>query len=710
MSVDGWNTVLVLGGIRSGKSEFAESLVAEAATVRYLATAPGAEPGDAEWAARIEAHRNRRPETWTVEETTDEPRRLADVIASAQPHETLLVDDLGGWVTVLLDPAHQPADDTATIAELAAAVRDCAARVVLVSPEVGLSLVPTTPLGRAFTDALGAANRAVADACDAVALVVAGQPCWLKPGAPLPATSLPATPGVVPAAETPPAGAARPAGVPAQPGPAGADPLVTPADADAPAAPADPDQSASAAGSVTPLATPSAGTPPPWAAATPETALPDVLTPTAPPAPQPSTAWAAPTMALPVVATGLVIQSGMELPMPDEYAGQQAVERLATLDMPGAGLGVLERAVGFAGATQGTPTPRPWGAVRVLLLHGDHEGGASAGSAPGESARRAAQARAGIGVLARLAAESGATLQVVDAPTAAPIEAGPALTAEQVESALRYGWRLAEEAAETGVRLLVLAACGAGTEAAAAAVLAATAGAEPPAVLARVVVDGAIDDTAWMIRCAAVRDALHRARGSSRDAKAVLAEFGGGDLTVATGILLGATARRIPVLLDGPVGVAAGLVSRDLAGQARHWCLLPDHGGHPAVRLAADVLGLSPLTDLRLDLGEGANALAALPLLRSLLTLAATLPPRGDGVRPDGHHDDGGHDGDGGHHDGDDRDGDGRDGDDRHDDAGRPGGPEDAEPDFAEPEPAGPGPTTNGGQPSRPGVAGWHAG
>ncbi|MEK8109919.1 nicotinate-nucleotide--dimethylbenzimidazole phosphoribosyltransferase [Micromonospora sp. M12] len=64
-------------------------------------------------------------------------------------------------------------------------------------------------------------------------------------------------------------------------------------------------------------------------------------------------------------------------------------------------------------------------------------------------------------------------------------------------------------------------------------------------------------------------------------------------MAVATGVLLGATARRVPVLLDGPVGMAAGMVSRDLAGQARHWCLLADHGGHPAVRLAADVLGLT---------------------------------------------------------------------------------------------------------------------
>ncbi|MFD0822545.1 bifunctional adenosylcobinamide kinase/adenosylcobinamide-phosphate guanylyltransferase, partial [Micromonospora zhanjiangensis] len=148
MSVDGWNTLLVLGGIRSGKSEFAESLVGEHGPVRYVATAPTVSGEDPEWTTRIDDHRRRRPATWTTDEAGADPSRLAEIINAARPDETLLVDDLGGWVTVLLDPAHQPADDVATIAELAAAVRDCAARLVLVSPEVGLSLVPVTPLGR----------------------------------------------------------------------------------------------------------------------------------------------------------------------------------------------------------------------------------------------------------------------------------------------------------------------------------------------------------------------------------------------------------------------------------------------------------------------------------------------------------------------------------------------------------------------------------
>ncbi|GIJ21294.1 bifunctional adenosylcobinamide kinase/adenosylcobinamide-phosphate guanylyltransferase [Micromonospora lutea] len=642
MSLDGWNTLLVLGGTRSGKSEFAESLVADAPTVRYLATATDA-GDDPEWAERIAAHRARRPATWSTEETAADPRRLADVIATARPEETLLVDDLGGWVTVLLDPAHQPADDTATVDELAAAVRSCPARLVLVSPEVGLSLVPTTPLGRAFTDALGTVNRAVADACDTVVLVVAGQPCRLKPALvqPTPAADAAPAPAPAPGDDTgqPAAGGGTGPTVPAQAGPTGLP--------------------------VTTSGSPLPGSPP-------------VTTPQLPTEPATSdTGATAATGAVPSAATGPIIQPGTELSMPDEYAGPQAVDRLATLDVPGTGFGALEQVISFAAATQGTPTPTPWRSVRVLLVHGDHAGGVAAGTVAGESARRAEQARAGQGVLARLAAETGASLQVVDAPAAAPIEHGPALSAEQVDAALRYGQRLAEEAADAGVQLLVLAACGAGTEATAAAVLAATAGAEPPAVLARVVTAGGqIDDVAWMARCAAVRDALHRTRRLSRDAVSVLAELGGGDIAVATGILLGATTRRLPVLLDGPVGVAAGLISRDLAGQARHWCLLADDGGDPAVRLAADVLGLDSLTQLRLDLGEGANALTVLPLLRSALALAAALPSRPEDASEAG----GDSEADG----------------DSAADGGDPGPVEEPEPDFREPEPEGPGPTSTG--------------
>jgi len=568
MSVEGWRTALVLGGIRSGKSEFAESLVSKAPHVRYVAT--GTTNGsDPEWAARIAAHQERRPGSWVTEEVGPDPAQLVELIAGAGPEETLLVDDLGGWVTGRL-PESGPPD------ALAEAVRGCRALLVIVSPEVGLSLVPTTKVGRAFADALGEANRAVAGASDAVALVLAGQPSWLK------LNDATARPVALPEVITPDA-----------PAPVAAAPVLvpTPTNGAAPAIPAGA----------------------------------DVLN--------------APTMTLPVIATGLIIQPGMDLPMPDEYAGPQATDRLATLDFAGAGMGALAEVVSFAAGTQGVAVPTTWESVRVLLLQGDHDGGASAGTTAGESARRVAEARAGEGALARLAAAAGASLQVVTAPAAAPIETGPALAPDEVEAALRFGWRLAEEAADSGVDLIVLASCGSGTEAAAAAVLAAGAGAEPSTVLGRVVLPGGrIDDAAWMRRCAAVRDAMHRIRESPRGAKDILAELAGGDIAIAAGVLLGATARRTPVMLDGPVGVAAAIVSRDLAGQARHWCLLPDHGRDPAVKLAADVLGLTPLFDLRLGLGEGTTSLAALPLLRSALSLAGALPahPAAALATPDG--------------------------------------------------------------------------
>ncbi len=615
MSVDGWNTVLVLGGIRSGKSAFAESLVDSAASVRYIATAVGGED-DPEWRARIELHQRRRPQSWTTEETGADPDRLTEVLTEAKPDETLLVDDLGGWITALLDPARQPNDDQATVAALAAAVRDCPARLVLVSPEVGLSLVPMTPVGRAFADALGTANQALAAACDRVVLVVAGQPTWLKPAAGTPAASDPVRP-------------AEPAAQAARTAEFAVAPAAVAVPAPAPPTPASPIDRPPATGTDAAV-----GREPDGAAQTSDGAAPGPVHHDVMSAATPADALTAPTMALPFVNSGTAIHPGMELPLPDHDAGPDASDRLATLDLPGTGLGVLDTLIEFAASTQGTTNPRPWRSVRVLVLNGWHDGGASAGADPAESDRRAMQEQTGEGPVARLAADAGADLRVVSAPTAGAMEHGPVLAASAVDAALRQGWQLAERAADDGVDLLVLGSCGGGGEAAAAAVLAATAGAEPVAVLGRVTVPGGfLDDTAWMLRAGAVRDALHRIRQSPRGAKDILAEVGGGDIAVATGVLLGAAARRLPVMLDGPVGIAAGLVSRDLAAQARHWCLLADHGNQPAVRQGADVLGLTPVLDLGLDLGEGANALVALPLLRAVIGLTSGLsthPALGD--------------------------------------------------------------------------------
>lgn len=602
----------MLGGTRSGKSAFAEALVAGAASVRYVATSVGGED-DPEWRARIESHQRRRPQSWTTEETGADPDRLTALLADAKPDDTLLVDDLGGWVAGLLDPARQPNDDLATVTALAEAVRGCAGRVVLVSPEVGLSLVAATPVGRAFTDALGTANQALADACDRVAFVVAGRPVWLKSGPESPSVTSDlqaennedqhgASPAAVAEGLTVDAVGMHDAMAAATPPPGTPAVAVT-----APAAPA-------AEGA-------------PGAPAEPLTAEEVIAAHRARTATAGADALRAPTMALPLIQSGTVIQPGMDMPLPDSDAGPDARDRLANVDLPGAGFGALIEAVEFAGATQGTATPRPWGPVRVLLVHGLHGGGAAAGADLADSERRAAQAEAGEGALARLAATADADVVVVRVPASGAMEDGEVLDAETVDAALRQGWQLADEAAEAGRDALVIGACGAGTEAAATAVLAATTGAEPVAILPRVLVPGGFyDDAAWMVRCAAVRDAMHRIRQQPRGAKDILAQLGGADVAVVAGALLGAAARRMPVLVDGPVGIAAGLVARDIASQTRHWCLLVDAGNLPLVKQGADVLGLNPVLDLGLDLGEGANALAALPLLRSAIALASALP------------------------------------------------------------------------------------
>lgn len=172
---------LVLGGIRSGKSRWAEDAIIEALPARqpvcYLAPGPtGA--GDADWAQRVAEHRSRRPAHWSTVETDDIASQLRD-----SPDIPTLVDDLGVWLTGMLDRHHgwDGGSVAAPIEAMLAAVGAFDATLVLVSPEVGLTVVPATASGRRFADELGSLNQRVAELCDRVVLVVAGQPVPIKP-------------------------------------------------------------------------------------------------------------------------------------------------------------------------------------------------------------------------------------------------------------------------------------------------------------------------------------------------------------------------------------------------------------------------------------------------------------------------------------------------------------------------------------------------
>ena len=175
---------LVLGGIRSGKSRWAEEAIikslAPGQPVRYLASGPAGH-ADAAWANRVAQHRNRRPAHWSTVETDDITTELRH-----PPHTPTLIDDLGAWLTGTMD-RHRAWDSESGAAPVQQAIDDMLAAVgafpatlVLVSPEVGLSVVPATASGRRFADELGSLNQGIAALCDQVVLVVAGQALPIK--------------------------------------------------------------------------------------------------------------------------------------------------------------------------------------------------------------------------------------------------------------------------------------------------------------------------------------------------------------------------------------------------------------------------------------------------------------------------------------------------------------------------------------------------
>lgn len=217
-----WTTTLVTGPVRSGKSRHAEDLLSHRSDVTYVATGPSvhdlgstvqadggdaagpadldpahpADPGDAEWRRRVEGHRERRPSSWRTLETTD----VAGALAAAEG--PVLVDCLGTWLTAVVDATGW--DD---LEAAAAAVRResdrlveslCRARVpvVVVTNEVGWSLVPMTASGRLFQDELGRLNARVSSVARHVHLVVAGRVLDLGDAPVVPRDPAPRTPDV----------------------------------------------------------------------------------------------------------------------------------------------------------------------------------------------------------------------------------------------------------------------------------------------------------------------------------------------------------------------------------------------------------------------------------------------------------------------------------------------------------------------------------
>jgi adenosylcobinamide kinase/adenosylcobinamide-phosphate guanylyltransferase len=170
---------LVLGGARSGKSAHAEGVVDGTGPVRYVATARTPD-GDDDWAQRVAVHRARRPPHWETVEDAD----LVALVAAPPDGVPVLVDDLGTWLTAEIDDAGAWSLPRGTIAHRCDALADAVAThsgdLVLVTPEVGLGVVPATGSGRLFRDEIGMLNARLAQECDVVVLLVAGIPLRLR--------------------------------------------------------------------------------------------------------------------------------------------------------------------------------------------------------------------------------------------------------------------------------------------------------------------------------------------------------------------------------------------------------------------------------------------------------------------------------------------------------------------------------------------------
>ncbi|WP_030171522.1 MULTISPECIES: nicotinate-nucleotide--dimethylbenzimidazole phosphoribosyltransferase [Actinomycetes] len=557
---------LILGGIRSGKSAFGEGLL-PATGVRYIATAADPATGDPQWSQRIAAHRSRRPAGWQTVESADVAGRLR-----SDPDVATLVDDLGGWISRQIDDVGGWDDDnfdlSDKIAEFVSAVADFTGDLVIISPEVGLSLVAPTPAGRLFQDQLGILNNAVAATCDRTVLVVAGK--VLEIGDPQPAATRAVSAAPVPVeastaddieatSTTPQTEGSDDSGQHAGLGTASE--FELPEQFDFIAAP-DRDAAIAARARQGELTKPTGSLGrleeiAVWVAS---------CQGACPPSP-----FGQPTV---VVFAG---DHGVARAGVSAYPPEVTAQMVANFTAGGAAVNVLARLHGAK--------------VRVEDLAVDAE--------TPEAISRFKVRR------------SSGDLTIEDA-----------LTTEQTRAALAAGRAIADQEIDSGADLLIAGEMGIGNTTPATILVGLLTDNEPVVVVGR---GTGIDDNGWIRKTAAVRDGMRRARPHGRVPLELLRTVAGAEITAMAGFLAQAALRRTPVILDGLVVTAAALVANDMAPGAREWWLAGHRSAEPAHSIALKQLDLEPLLDLSMRLGEGSGALTALPVVQSAVATLASM-------------------------------------------------------------------------------------
>ena len=335
------------------------------------------------------------------------------------------------------------------------------------------------------------------------------------------------------------------------------------------------------------------------------------------------------------------------LRQPSAAARAQARERCDALAKPTGALGRLEELAIWLAGCQGACPPRQVGNVRAVVFAGDHgvsRFGVSAYPREVTAAMVHAFLSGGAGV-AVLARQHGAQLRVLDIGVDSELAELPsdvrtqvrrfkirrssgaihledALTPDETRAAIAVGIAVADEEIALGADLLIGGDMGIGNTTPAAALIAAGLGVPASEVTGR---GTGIDDPALAHKTSLIEAALIRAGNRVNDPIDALTALGSADIAAGVGFLLGAARAGVPVLLDGIVSVAAALVADQLSPGVVAWCAAGHRSTEPAQSLALDKLGLEPLLDLGLRLGEGSGAMAAVPLVRSASLLLGEM-------------------------------------------------------------------------------------
>ena len=315
----------------------------------------------------------------------------------------------------------------------------------------------------------------------------------------------------------------------------------------------------------------------------------------------------------------------------DQQAIAEATARQGQLTKPPGALGLLEDVSITLAGIQGVCPPASLARPAVAVFAGDH-GVLAQGVSPWPqevTLGMVANFRAGGAAVNVLAKQAGAEVYVVDMGVAAPLEAGgnlidkkvalgtadlrtgPAMTRHQAIQAVAAGIEVAERLIDSGHDCLLTGDMGIGNTTPSAALIAAFTGAVPADVTGR---GTGIDDPTLALKIEVVTEALTRPRGDALD---TLAQVGGFEHGGIAGFILGAAARKVPVILDGVIAGSAALLAQALSADAIGYCLAGHRSVEPGHAVALAQLGLRPLVDLDLRLGEGTGAALAFPIVEA---------------------------------------------------------------------------------------------